>query len=337
MSNEYVHFNNNAQPAINEDNLNLMQQLIKADITGAVSGDTLPIGAFLPYSGATAPTNWLICDGSAISRTTYQDLFNVIGTVFGAGDGSTTFNLPDMRGRVPVGVDSNDTDFNAVGKTFGEKSHTLTIDEMPNHTHTPPENLPVVLHKKTENVAPTSWTTSGSGQDLLYDDASLTGMATGGGQAHNITQPSMATNYIIKAFQSAGVVAQVNNEYSTSTTNVYSANVVNGTTLYSNASGISDGSFTITDDIENYKRIKFFNIDGECVAEYQIFSAPQTAFNIFYANQGATNLFLYTARLNRNGRLLTFYSNKRTYFNGTTWSTDTSEIISIQKIVGYKY
>lgn len=332
MSNEYVHFNNNAQPAINEDNLNLMQQLIRADITGAVSGDTLPIGAFLPYSGATAPTNWLICDGSAISRTTYQDLFNVIGTVFGAGDGSTTFNLPDMRGRVPVGVDSSQTEFDTLGETGGEKTHTLTVDEMPSHTHTPT----VSIHGNSDGITIGSawsegfYTRSASGTNLELTSA-------GGNQPHNILQPYQTTNYIIKAFQSAGVVAEVVNEHSKSTTNVYNANLVNGTTLYSNASGISDGSFTLTDDIENYKKIKFFNIDGECVAEYEIFSAPQTTFNIFYANQGANNLFLYTARLNRNGRLLTFYSNKRTYFNGTTWSTDTSEIISIQKIVGYKY
>lgn len=230
---EKIDFVNLTQPAINDSNLNRMQDNIERAINAQVSGDTLPLGAIIPFPGGTIPENYLLCDGSAVSRTTYSLLFNVIGTIYGAGDGSTTFNLPDMRGRVPVGVNSNDTDFNAVGKTFGEKSHTLTISEMPNHTHTPPENLPVVLHKKTESVAPTSWTTSGTGQDLLYDDASLTGMATGGGQAHNITQPSMATNYIIKAFQSAGVVAQVNNQYSTSTTNVYSASYVNNIADYS--------------------------------------------------------------------------------------------------------
>ena len=70
-------------------------------LAGAVV--TTPTGALHIYGGTTAPTGWLLCDGSAVSRATYADLFGAIGTNFGSGDGSTTFNLPDMRGRVPVG------------------------------------------------------------------------------------------------------------------------------------------------------------------------------------------------------------------------------------------
>lgn len=216
MSNEYVHFNNNAQPAINEDNLNRMQQLIKQDINGAVAGDTLPIGAFMPYAGAVAPTNWLICDGSAISRTTYQDLFNVIGTTFGAGDGSTTFNLPDMRLRAAVGVDTRDSDLDAVGKTYGEKKHTMTINELVSHTHREP------IDGGTSSGDYLSY----GGYGNTRREYVLSG-ATGGSQPFNVMQPSMATNFIIKAFQTAGVVAQVVNEYSTSTTDVYSCNYIN--------------------------------------------------------------------------------------------------------------
>lgn len=64
----------------------------------------IPTGTVSQFAGSSAPTGWLICDGSAISRTTYSTLFAVIGTAYGSGDGSTTFNLPDLRGRVPVGV-----------------------------------------------------------------------------------------------------------------------------------------------------------------------------------------------------------------------------------------
>ena len=226
MINEYVHFVNNSQPAINEDNLNLMQQLIKQDINGAVSGDTLPIGAFMPYAGAVAPTNWLICDGSAVSRTTYRDLFNILGTTFGAGDGSTTFNLPDLRGKVPVGVDSNDTDFNAIGKTYGEKSHTMTINEMPSHTH---------LYKYGTNTGNTEGSLALANQvsGTISGDYGNAIQNTGDTQPFSVMQPSMATNYIIKAFQTAGVVAQVVNEHSESTTDVYSASYVNGISDYS--------------------------------------------------------------------------------------------------------
>ena len=63
----------------------------------------MPVGCVIPFAGAAAPTGWLLCQGQAVSRTTYAQLFSVIGTTYGSGDGSTTFNLPDMRGRVAVG------------------------------------------------------------------------------------------------------------------------------------------------------------------------------------------------------------------------------------------
>ena len=69
------------------------------------TSDTLPIGTQVAYGGITPPSGWLICDGSAISRTTYADLFAVIGTSYGAGDGSTTFNLPNKNTQ-PTGVDN---------------------------------------------------------------------------------------------------------------------------------------------------------------------------------------------------------------------------------------
>lgn len=83
-----------------------------------------PIGSILPYGGATAPSGWFICDGTAVSRTTYAELFAVIGTSFGAGDGSTTFNLPDMRESVPKGA-------GLTGKTVGNhvKTDGLAVGE----------------------------------------------------------------------------------------------------------------------------------------------------------------------------------------------------------------
>ena len=97
MAGEYIEFNNDTQPAVNDTNLNTMQQLIKQDIIGTVGGDTMPIGAIVQFGSSTIPTNWLPCDGSAISRTTYQDLFNTIGITYGQGDGFSTFNLPNLN------------------------------------------------------------------------------------------------------------------------------------------------------------------------------------------------------------------------------------------------
>lgn len=96
----------------------------------------LPIGIIQMFAGAAVPSsNWLLCQGQAVSRSTYSGLFGIIGTTYGAGDGSTTFNLPNMQGRVPVGLDSGQTEFDVLGETGGAKTHTLTEAQMPSHTH----------------------------------------------------------------------------------------------------------------------------------------------------------------------------------------------------------
>ena len=94
------------------------------------------------YAGSTAPTDWLMCDGAAISRETYASLFAIIGTTYGAGDGTTTFNLPDMRDRVPVGAGTTYA-LNANGGTATETftdaqiahGHGFTQPTLPNHAH----------------------------------------------------------------------------------------------------------------------------------------------------------------------------------------------------------
>ena len=82
-----------------------------------------PVGSVEMFAGASAPTDWLLCDGAAISRENYSSLFNVIGTTYGAGDGSTTFNLPDMRNRMPIGAGSTYT-LNASGGSEYMQAHT---------------------------------------------------------------------------------------------------------------------------------------------------------------------------------------------------------------------
>lgn len=96
----------------------------------------MKIGTIIPYAGTTTPENFLECDGSAISRDTYADLFDVIGTVYGAGDGSTTFNLPNLVGRVAIG----ESQAHAVGSMGGEATHSLGISEIPEHSHEVPQH-----------------------------------------------------------------------------------------------------------------------------------------------------------------------------------------------------
>lgn len=83
------------------------------------------------YVGSTPPPGWMFCTGAAISRTTYAELFSVIGTTFGIGDGSTTFNLPDYRGRAIFGMDSSQSEFSTLGKTGGSKTHTIAFADLP--------------------------------------------------------------------------------------------------------------------------------------------------------------------------------------------------------------
>jgi microcystin-dependent protein len=95
-----------------------------------------PTGAITMFAAASAPTGWLLCNGSLVSRSTYSALFAIIGTSYGVGDGSTTFGLPNLKGKIPVGYDSSQTEFDALGETGGAKTHTLTTGEIPSHNHT---------------------------------------------------------------------------------------------------------------------------------------------------------------------------------------------------------
>lgn len=162
-------------------------------------GDTLPIGSISAYSGENIPTNWLKCNGEAISRTDYPELFKTIGTTYGRGDGSTTFNLPNISERVIVG-NNGDGEF-SLGNTGGEKEHKLTIDEMPRHQ---PQALLNTGDSNTSGSA-INWQVARNGRFYGGDMFK----SFGGDQAHNNMQPYIALNYIIKAKQSVGLVGNV--------------------------------------------------------------------------------------------------------------------------------
>lgn len=213
-----IDFINAQVPALNDENLNKMQDNIERAINAQVSGDTLPIGTVLPYTNETAPENWLVCDGSELDRTEYNHLFAIIGTTFGEGDGSTTFNLPNLKGRTIVGLDADDADFNTIGKTIGEKTHTLTVAEMPEHTHKFRASTKL---ENDEGTITYGEKTSGSVISGNYGNAI---QKEGSSQSHNNIQPSFIGVYIIKAKQSAGVVATVVDSLeSTSATDALSA------------------------------------------------------------------------------------------------------------------
>lgn len=158
------------------------------------------VGEIIPFAGDTSPnTDWLVCDGSSLLRADYPDLFAVIGVVYGATDG-THFNIPDLRGRIPLGVGSAPSLSSYVlGANGGEETHTLTTSEAPSHSHSDSG------HSHTEGNASPTLIAIGAGVPAAsaIPSVGVTGSGfanlsnSGGGGAHNNLQPYLAVNYLI--------------------------------------------------------------------------------------------------------------------------------------------
>ena len=172
---------------------------------------TAPSGAVVSFAGTTAPAGWLICDGSLVSRATYPALFAAIGVTFGAGDGNTTFALPDLRGRTVLGVGQGaGLTARTLGDTFGAETHTLTINEMPSHNHgvTDPGHAHssgtaggFVVNGTTSGLASAGIAGGGGFQVTGWtapDPTYISIQNSGGGAAHSILPPAVALNYLIR-------------------------------------------------------------------------------------------------------------------------------------------
>ncbi|MCC2033061.1 DUF859 family phage minor structural protein [Microbacterium allomyrinae] len=164
------------------------------------NGIVAPVGVVCEFAGSTAPTGWLLCQGQAVSRTTYADLFATIGTTYGAGNGSSTFNVPDKKGRVGVGLDSAQTEFDTLGETGGSKTHTLTAQELPDHSHVWPGGTAaaagtgdIFSRAGTGGQDGSFRTGSGIAASGAYGAAQITGS-----RGHNNLQPFLVMNFIIK-------------------------------------------------------------------------------------------------------------------------------------------
>ena len=142
-----------------------------------------PAGSVIAFAGNTAPSGWLECDGSAVSRSTYANLFSAIGTAFGVGDGTTTFNLPDLRGEFVRGWD------NGRGVDSGRSLGSSQSDEFESHTHNTPAISRGNLGAPASNfhVAPSNNNVDGS---VVWTTTSAGGSET---RPRNV-----ALNYIIK-------------------------------------------------------------------------------------------------------------------------------------------
>ena len=164
--------------------------------------DNNPTGLIRAYAGSSAPEGYLICDGSAVSRSTYAALFAVIGTAFGVGDGSTTFNIPDVRGRRIAGYDSGDTAFDALGETGGAQTISLSHSHTANpHTHTASGSTSGPSSGATTG-SDNNQTLSTSGHTHSWSYTTGTQTATGSdtqlSATQNIMNPYLVLNWIIK-------------------------------------------------------------------------------------------------------------------------------------------
>jgi microcystin-dependent protein len=144
----------------------------------------VPSGVISAYAGSTAPSGYLLCDGTAVSRTTYSALYAVVGTTYGVGDNSSTFNVPNLKGKVAVGRDSSQSEFDNLGETSGEKTVTLTTAQLPSFSH------------ELQMASTGDGTTYFRGSNGPYSTSIY--YSHGSGQAHNNLQPYLVINYIIK-------------------------------------------------------------------------------------------------------------------------------------------
>ena len=178
-------------------------------------------GGVIMWPLAVAPTGYLLCDGQAVSRATFLNLFTAIGTTFGVGDGSTTFNVPNYKGRVPVGVDASQTEFDAPAKASGAKTSTSsgsvaapaftgTANMATNAVSGGTPAGTIAAHATTADSTTTGGVAKVTGSTHTFVGAALgthqhtlTPAGTNSapaftGAAQSILQPSLAINFIIK-------------------------------------------------------------------------------------------------------------------------------------------
>lgn len=300
------------------------------DNIGQGGGDTLPIGAILPFSGDIIPNGWLLCDGSSFSVTSYPELFDVIGTTYGYDDDRNP-KLPDLRGRVAVGkkdaTSADDTEFSSLGKTGGGTAkdkikvagtyYGLVDTKIVSGTGYGGQGLVSV----TKNTSESAQSLDNNGIDFM--------------------PPHLVTNFIIKAKNTAVVKGDVIQEDGTaSETNVYSATAVNNKIENSAKTNIVTGqeiatneyidgkrvylkraTFTTPNAVDIWKTMITIPANSEIVNSYQVyetesskypfpFSYNNESMQIYYnSNDGTINVKInFAYALNKNGYIIVKYT-----------------------------
>jgi microcystin-dependent protein len=192
-----------------------------------------PSGAVMAYAGSAAPSGWLLADGTAVSRTTYADLFAVVGTTYGVGDGSTTFNLPNLKGRFPVGRDAAQTEFDTLAETGGAKTHTHAGHSA--HVFTQPSAHAALAHSAHTGTA--------VGDHAAQAHSAHSGTAVSAHASHSHELPFMIDDtYAISSVDTAtfGTGTSRTRDWTSSVTNV------SGSIPVADSQAVTVGAHTVT-------------------------------------------------------------------------------------------
>ena len=300
--------------------------------------DSMPLGATILWpSNQNIPTGWMICDGTNLDKTVYPELFSVIGNLYG-GTGANGFKIPDLRGRVPVGVKYGDTDFQTIATTGGYKG-------LQKHTH-----QSVELGGNTL----TSWSSSGSGgifnlASLFQSNQNNNNQVNTGGVNGNATdtgaeasktngnlQPYIVMNYIIKVTNTTPTMASVVNATNNSIEDTYSCDYENkhygGTLLWQN-SNISNEftaqTLSFNDTYSSYDII-FAQDSGTLICE-RVYTGDSSVVYLLQNNYGG---YFRTRAVQVNTNSLVF--DKGQFFSSYHSAADNNYQCIPYKIIGYK-
>jgi microcystin-dependent protein len=284
--------------------------------------DSMVIGSIIQFVGATIPTGWLECDGSTITQSDYPELYNLIGGT-----------LPDFRGRVLVGQDTNDTDFDTLLETGGSKALQSHAHELQTSAGANYVGMVSTAYSGDTGWAVTTDAGTKSGGNILGG----TTRTAGQGNSGNL-QPYAVVKHIIKATNTTPTMASIVDTYSTSTQDGYSCDYINKAldnkvVLYENSTG-TNGSITLSDDASNYSYLMVYWRSTWNSTRQGVAMAPPSAnkWSLFESVVGA-------------GSDSAKYTNIAIYYIGDTsfnldkasdYGNGSSNTFYITKIVGYK-
>lgn len=223
--------------------------------------DPTPIGTIVAYAGDTVPSGYLLADGSSVSRSKYTELYDVISRTYGTPSSSKFFYLPDLSGKLVVGTNSSDSDL-AFGMSGGEKNHTLTVDELPTHTHTFTGTSNVLTDASGEHTHTFSGTTVSNGAHNHYSVAQTTTVTPAGTQylaqhAQAVDVGAYNMGYVDSKVPDIGLTSTATNHNHTFSGTTAGPNTTHTHTVTASGSNSSTGSGKEHNNLMPYITLKY--------------------------------------------------------------------------------